>query len=186
MEKQCGLTNLGNTCYLNSLIQTLSNIPLFRDYIINENLLIQDFHFTDDLNKNFKLVNNSVLFQLYKIIFIQWNKNINIVPIKFKKCLEMKSDMFNGSEQDVQEIFCFLIENIHLETCSVLQKKFNINNTKLLESINSNWSNYSKIYDIFYGMTSETQLCTSCNYSNINYVPCLSLILHIPTLIHFC
>jgi ubiquitin C-terminal hydrolase len=184
MMKECGLSNLGNTCYLNSLIQTFSNIPLFRDYIMNENNLMQDFHFTDDLNANIKMVNDSVLFQLYKIIYIQHTKNANIVPIKFKKCLEKKSNLFNGSEQDVQEIFSLLIEIMHSETNYDLQNQINVSNQELLKSININWSKYSKIYEMFYGMNSETHYCTSCDYKDIKYIPSLSLILRIPKLNH--
>ena len=31
-----GLNNLGNTCYLNSIIQTLSNIPSFRKFLLDK------------------------------------------------------------------------------------------------------------------------------------------------------
>ena len=33
-----GLENFGNTCYMNSLIQCLSNIEKLRDYFITKNL----------------------------------------------------------------------------------------------------------------------------------------------------
>jgi ubiquitin C-terminal hydrolase len=183
-NKRCGLANLGNTCYLNSLIQTFSNIPIFRDYIINEHELIKQFNFTDNFNENIKLINQSVIFQLYKIIYIQWNTDTkNIIPLKFKKCLQIKNDIFSSNlEQDVEEVFCFLIEAMHTETCYKIENFNKFNNIEINESIKKNWNTHSMIYNMFYGIHSETHFCKSCNYKNIHYIPSLSLILQIPTL----
>ena len=34
-----GLTNQGNTCYMNSIIQCLSNCKDFRNFILNDNII---------------------------------------------------------------------------------------------------------------------------------------------------
>ena len=34
-----GLNNLGNTCYLNSIIQTFANIELFKKFLLNNTYL---------------------------------------------------------------------------------------------------------------------------------------------------
>ena len=62
-----GLINLGNTCYMNSIIQCLSNCDEFRTFIIGSNLISQLINNETEYYSAQNTINNSLAFQLRKI-----------------------------------------------------------------------------------------------------------------------
>jgi ubiquitin C-terminal hydrolase len=105
-----GLGNLGNTCYINSCMQILNNIPALNEYI-KDYLSSYDFDVYD-----------------YNILFLRewiglhelmWKKNCRISPNRFIKVIKIiaknkNRDEFTGFEQnDVSEFLYFLLECFH-------------------------------------------------------------------------
>ena len=105
-----GLCNLGNTCYINSCMQILSNIHELNEYI-------------DLVSSNFQ--NNKsdidVLFLVeWKGLYdLMWSKNVTISPNRFIKIIQIISKqknmmLFSGYDQnDVTEYLYFLLDCFH-------------------------------------------------------------------------
>ena len=87
-----GLYNLGNTCYMNSIVQCLSNCDIFRNIILGNDLIpkiIKDKKVKNN-NISFELENN-LCFQLRKILINIWNSSFfSFRPISFKRLFGKK------------------------------------------------------------------------------------------------
>lgn len=92
-----GLFNLGNTCYINSIVQCILHTPLLKQYFLLE-------VFKNDLSKKLK---STLTEQLYKVSKDVFNPNDNgpIWPDDLKTRIVDLMPMFEGSEQhDAQEV----------------------------------------------------------------------------------
>ena len=68
-----GLDNLGNTCYLNSIIQTFANIELFKKFLLNNKYIDFFMHKMDEIQTcDFKIklhkLYDSPIYQFYRLI----------------------------------------------------------------------------------------------------------------------
>ena len=103
-----GLKNLGNSCYINSCIQLISNIYEFNDYLDN-----YDYN---NLNNNI----DSVLIKEWDSLRkMMWLKNCTIAPIRFLKIIEQISlkknylDFTSNDQCDVGEFLLFILDCFH-------------------------------------------------------------------------
>ena len=130
------MKNMGNTCYMNSIIQCLNHTPLFREYILNnlyvndlkENIIKefkrQDGNYDDvDENDIKKIFKTTIIYQYHRITKTMWEKNCLVTPASFRRLIGKKNDMFSGYMQhDSQEFLIFILDQIHEE----LSKKINV------------------------------------------------------------
>lgn len=112
-----GLENMGNTCYLNSVIQIMSNIEGFRKFLI-------DGEFTEHLKCPLE---ESLFYQTFRIIKSMWERSDDYLAPKrfFEKFTEKKSQFIGSDQQDSHEAMQSLIDHLHEEIARPI--KLNIN-----------------------------------------------------------
>lgn len=155
----CGLANLGNTCFLNSIVQVLVHTPELVQILESlPNIVVNE---TTDVNVF--LAN-----ECKGLISLMWKQNAIITPNRFVQSVQLVSrkkenSIFSDySQNDVSEFVVFLLECIHLslsKPAKVTIKGEVKNKTDKLaiqcyKEIKSTYSkSYSPIYDKFYGMS---------------------------------
>lgn len=155
-----GLKNRGNTCYLNTSVQCLSNLPMLTDYFISNK------HTSDMSNRchqlNGKKTNEIILSREYgKLIKALWSANTSIEPKTFHEFIQNMENKFEGyDQQDSQELLAFVLDNLHegLKYDVEITYSGKIENSLdeiVVESI-KNWKSqlqnkYSIIAELFFG-----------------------------------
>lgn len=100
-----GLTNLGNTCYINSTLQIISSIKELNDYINN--------------NNNYNNIEDSIITKEWKDLRnLMYDKNVIITPKRYIQINEIifkrkKTDFEHYKQCDSNEYLLFLLECIH-------------------------------------------------------------------------
>ena len=177
-----GLMNLGNSCYMNSAIQCLSNTLELTNYFLST-AYIED-------NSN-----NSILIKEWKRLLDGiWDSNCTISPNSFHKTirvLSIKQGLINFAgfgQNDVQEFLVFMIDNMHEDLSKEVIIKISgkvINDIdKMALDAMKMWKtffkdSYSILVELFYG-----QLVSTIEYdghiSSRMYDPCCFFTLPMP------
>jgi len=159
-----GLKNIGQTSYLNSTIQCLSNIKYLSNYLMK--------HYSQfDMEKYPLFVSfSSLVFDLFN------TKNKYVSPEIFKKIIGKLNPSFEGMhEADPKDLIFFIFETLHQELNkaknspqsninSNINEKDSFNENKALQNFINDFSNNNKsiISDTFYGTIRSTEKCNIC------------------------
>jgi len=122
-----GLRNLGNTCFMNSCLQCLSNTEPLTFYFLHS-------LFEKEINRTNVLGTKGKLAKTYaKFIKSMWCDTDSVVtPDAIKSAVSSINPMFSGyAQHDSQEFFSFLIDGLHEDLNRVEKKPY-------VESVESN------------------------------------------------
>ncbi|KRX10757.1 hypothetical protein PPERSA_04924 [Pseudocohnilembus persalinus] len=175
-----GLKNLGNTCFMNSSIQCLSNcFELTKKFL--DGSFIQDFNPVNPLGTKCFLAGS-----YYEILVNLWQgKDRCFQPWNFKKIVGNYAPQFSGySQQDAQELLSYLLDGLHEDLNRVKIKPF----VEQIESDGRNdnkvaiqsWNNYLKrnqslIVDNIVGQYKSTLICPTCNKISVTFDPFMQI-----------
>lgn len=181
----CGLRNLGNTCFMASVLQCLfSAVPLATYFVQG--------HHRNEINRNNKLGTRGELTEEYaELVRVVWCQRYRVVaPRFFKATLDQYASQFVGTQQqDCQEFCASLLDKIHEDLNRVRHRaaieEENYSGLSEADSADRAWTAYvrlndSVIVDLFQGQLQTTIECGTCGYRSFKFSAFMFLSLPLP------
>ena len=168
-----GIRNIGNTCYMSTALQCISNCAELRNYFLFGTP-------RKDINKNNVLgYKGLVAYGFEYLIKKLWIDSDPVIDLsKFKRAMGLCNERFGGrSQQDTHEFVTFLIDSLHEDLNRVNNKIYITREERdLSDEVKSKieWNNYlrrnqSILVDLFYGLFKSTVICSVCNRSCVDF-----------------
>ncbi|PKA47419.1 Ubiquitin carboxyl-terminal hydrolase 2 [Apostasia shenzhenica] len=153
-----GLSNLGNTCFFNSVLQNLFIMDLLRDHLVS----LERPH--------------GPLTVALRMLFIETSKQTDgwgvVNPKALFGCICAKAPQFRGyQQQDSHELLRYLLEGLQMEETSARKSEYTDSKEKV-----------GTIVETFFGgQLSSTVSCMECGYNSVVHEPFLDLSLPVPS-----
>ncbi|KAI0408676.1 hypothetical protein F4802DRAFT_548515 [Xylaria palmicola] len=188
-----GLTNLGNTCYMNAALQCVRSVEeLTKYFLVGE--------WEKELNKANILAHNGEVAAGYAHLLREIHKDPPpgaVAPRQFKNTIGRHAPQFSGyGQQDSQEFLGFLLDGLQEDLSRVKKKPYIEKPDSTDEMIsdpaairkmaNEVWDitrkrDDSVIADLFTGLYKSTLVCPVCDKVSITFDPFNNLTLQLPT-----
>ena len=127
-----GLANLGNTCFLNSVIQVLCHTPEIVEILDDVPMI------TPSISAN---MDHLLAYEFKQLIKLMLERNQTVAPHRFLQVVQIVStkkgnDIFSGySQNDVSEFLLFLFDSIHSYLAKPAQVSIKGNPETLIDDI---------------------------------------------------
>lgn len=166
-----GLRNLGNTCYMNSILQCLCNTVAMADYF-NRNF------YQEDINRANILGHKGEVAEEFSVVMkALWSGQYKCIsPLDFKGTICKINNRFSSYEhQDSQELLLFLMDGLHEDLNKADKrrgyKEEDIDHLDDVSAAELAWSkhkllNESVIVALFQGQFKSTVQCMSCQHKS--------------------
>ncbi|XP_025100726.1 ubiquitin carboxyl-terminal hydrolase 2-like [Pomacea canaliculata] len=183
-----GLCNLGNTCFMNSVLQCLSNTRPLLEWCLNDEYQVE-------INTTTSSMKGSLVKAFATLMKSLWKEGSSgyVSPNAFKTQIQKFAPRFVGySQQDAQEFLRYLLEGIHedVNLVTMKPKPVNLDDNRLegksdSEKAQEYWKAYiardrSHIVDIFVGQLKSELKFVECGHRSVTFDPFWDLSLPIP------
>ena len=180
-----GLQNLGNTCFMNSILQCLSNTQPLTE-------IFTSGVYRDQINYDNPLGHSGKIALTYgKLVKDMWSgAYTKVVPREFKTVIGDYRPQFAGYEQqDSQEMMNCLLDGLHEDLNRIKKKPY----TQKIESkgrpdeliASESWRRFllrndSLIVERFFGLQKSHVTCRNCGKESVTFDPYATLSVPIP------
>ncbi|XP_057207098.1 ubiquitin carboxyl-terminal hydrolase 32 isoform X2 [Triplophysa rosa] len=180
-----GLSNLGNTCFMNSSIQCVSNTKPLTEYFISGRHLYE-------LNRTNPIGMRGHMAKCYgDLVQELWSgTQKNVAPLKLRWTIAKYAPRFNGfQQQDSQELLAFLLDGLHEDLNRVHEKPYvelkDSDGRPDHEVATEAWENHlrrnrSIVVDLFHGQLRSQVKCKTCGHISARFDPFNFLSLPLP------
>ncbi|XP_064645435.1 ubiquitin carboxyl-terminal hydrolase 8-like isoform X2 [Lineus longissimus] len=181
-----GLRNQGNTCYMNSIIQCLSNTVPLISYFLSNNYRL-------DINReNFMGCKGEVADEAALVMNALWSTHYrSVTPRDLKHTISRHQPMFAGYIQhDSQEFLCYILDALHEDLNMIKTRpKVPVQETDGVPdhiAAEVAWKTYkllneSIIVELFQGQLKSTLMCLKCRKTSVKFETVMHLSLPLPS-----